>query len=837
MPFRGREQPSYPSKSISYAAMFYGSRTGTGIGIKTEDKSIPCRQQIIISAVLNDMTLPGVPHLQQIHQWLRSLGSTTLIRIFHALPSVAQDFFRERVFAEALKSGDKRTMEVMVGLGLRQREAIATGEDDGSGAMTPLQRALKYRQFDMAATHLSSMIRTATRKELDRLLRDVQETTHRSYEGYQHPRYHLEWRNLTCMLLSGGATPNVRCFTLALHEATDAGFEAIFSAIAGGLRSFLRSSLLEQCMWNSSRSSALLASSSSSTLLTSDNSSALLASRICDFVFRKKADWVPGKDASVELALAKSLRAALLMFRTTAATTLLEGCLQENIFLAYPNVNSALSGIVMDYCHRKRWDLVDIWIRRYDPPVKKEDSDEDQEILPRDAKLKHGLHIEDNSYAEAEWVDKLRQAVMENNTSFARKHRYSTWYRSRDWDHALEYAIELHHHEISVAIILFGCDDATNYHRFLTLLQHGSFGAISLLIETDIEWLSATMAASDEGNYTPLEDMLFRKQAFRADERLFLGLMQLHSSLERRIVLRALSYYAIHEEEFVLLDWLLDSGLDMESFACRTEGALDGKTLPSLLSLAAKQGDDYLVDFLLRRRTEVTGKELNENDSHTPTLLSPLGEAIIRRDREAVGMLLSHGANPNALVCQEKAWDSPGGSELHRATPLLAAIDMGDLTMVQQLLATGAASDHPPQQGLLRTPLQRASEVGNFEVVRHLLNYGVPVDSTPCYSGGTPLQLAAMSGHVGIATLLLEHGANVNHPPAEGHGLTAFEAAVSWGRCDMLFLLVHWKVDLGLVFESHGVTQYKRALLLAKRHGQMATRRFVEHLRPQKSKT
>ncbi|KAF1365509.1 hypothetical protein EJ07DRAFT_94920 [Lizonia empirigonia] len=72
--------------------------------------------------------------------------------------------------------------------------------------------------------------------------------------------------------------------------------------------------------------------------------------------------------------------------------------------------------------------------------------------------------------------------------------------------------------------------------------------------------------------------------------------------------------------------------------------------------------------------------------------------------------------------------------------------------------------------GLLRTPLQRAAEIGDFPIVQYFIAQGATIDTVPVYGSGTALQLAAMSGHVGIARLLIEHGADVNHPPARGPG-------------------------------------------------------------------
>jgi ankyrin repeat protein len=214
--------------------------------------------------------------------------------------------------------------------------------------------------------------------------------------------------------------------------------------------------------------------------------------------------------------------------------------------------------------------------------------------------------------------------------------------------------------------------------------------------------------------------------------------------------------------------------------------------------------------------------------------LSPIGEAILRRDLKAADILIGKGANLNGLVAfddySNTGLNNGKGTVLKRASPLLAAIDTENLPMVQLLVEKGADIKQPSRMGLMRTPLQRAAEIGNFDIVQHLLKCRAPVDSTPCYNGGTPLQLAALAGHMGIASLLLENGANPNHLPAKGDGRTALEAAAEWSRTGMMSLLVSWGVNFNLIVDDKGHTQYERARGFAEKRGHMASKRFLERL-------
>jgi ankyrin repeat protein len=236
----------------------------------------------------------------------------------------------------------------------------------------------------------------------------------------------------------------------------------------------------------------------------------------------------------------------------------------------------------------------------------------------------------------------------------------------------------------------------------------------------------------------------------------------------------------------------------------------------------------------LASKVDINGIELFPNEMPDPRSaepLSPLGEAILAQDNQAVEILLDNGCNRQALVCYDGLpKELKRGAYLQRLSPLLAAIDLDDLSIVRTLVENKASVDPGPTQGLFRSPLQRAAEVGSFEIVEYLLTKNVPVDDPPFHSGGTPLQLAALSGHVEVAELLIRNGANINHPPARGNGRTAFEAAAEWGRADVMSMLIKRGADLDKRFGDDSESQYHRAIRFAESNGHPASKRFVEKL-------
>jgi ankyrin repeat protein len=157
---------------------------------------------------------------------------------------------------------------------------------------------------------------------------------------------------------------------------------------------------------------------------------------------------------------------------------------------------------------------------------------------------------------------------------------------------------------------------------------------------------------------------------------------------------------------------------------------------------------------------------------------SPVADAAMKGDRDAVRTLLKQGADVSAAK-------GDGMTALHFAA------ERGDAAMTEMLVYAGANVAAVTRIGQY-TPLHLASRSGNAAVARALVKAGADVSARTTTSGVTPLHLAAASGSGEVVTLLLDQGADADAAESE------------WGQTPLMFAAADNRVEAIQVLLARG---------------------------------
>jgi ankyrin repeat protein len=183
------------------------------------------------------------------------------------------------------------------------------------------------------------------------------------------------------------------------------------------------------------------------------------------------------------------------------------------------------------------------------------------------------------------------------------------------------------------------------------------------------------------------------------------------------------------------------------------------------------------------RQLVATGVEVNSADLLTGS--TPLMNAAQNGNLEAVKLLLSKGANPNAV----SAPPGPTGAvkngiiQLGQFTPLFLASTFGPLDIVKTLLAAGANVNVKDARGLTPLMVSIATDHGDVNIAKTLLAAGADVNAKSL-TGETALDCAQKSGATPIVAELTR--ANAIGTPMAAHEIpdpapTAMKPAVTRG--------------------------------------------------------
>ena len=175
---------------------------------------------------------------------------------------------------------------------------------------------------------------------------------------------------------------------------------------------------------------------------------------------------------------------------------------------------------------------------------------------------------------------------------------------------------------------------------------------------------------------------------------------------------------------------------------------------------------------------------------------SPVADAAMRGDIEAVRALLKDGGDVNAA-------QGDGMTALHWAA------EAGDMEMVGMLLYAGANLRGVTRLGDY-TPLHLASKAGNERVVAGLLEAGADPSAYTTTGEVTPLHFAAASGSAVSVEVLLGHGAAVNARESV-RGQTPLMLAAGLNRVEAVRVLLENGADPSLRTQAIDIRARDRA--------------------------
>lgn len=137
-------------------------------------------------------------------------------------------------------------------------------------------------------------------------------------------------------------------------------------------------------------------------------------------------------------------------------------------------------------------------------------------------------------------------------------------------------------------------------------------------------------------------------------------------------------------------------------------------------------------------------------------------------------------ARAPALVTATEQWSKGEAMELglqnaERATPLVRAVQTGDVELVRLILDAGADPDQRCECAGAESALWMAALIGDSNIVSVLIAAGADVNAT-AFAGASPLAVAAQRGHHDITRVLVAAGADASLPDAGGR------TAADWAR-------------------------------------------------------
>ena len=243
------------------------------------------------------------------------------------------------------------------------------------------------------------------------------------------------------------------------------------------------------------------------------------------------------------------------------------------------------------------------------------------------------------------------------------------------------------------------------------------------------------------------------------------------------------------------------------------------------------EGASPLDDAVWRGYLEVTAILLARgavlNEAETMTGATPINEAAFQGKTQLIRYLLQFkpnlgipdkrgytalenairkgNADAAVLLLQAQGQELKAPAFLRKL--LSAAVKKDESVVVESLLHCGTSVVDLLPSGA--TLLDAAASEGAIKSLRVLLEAGADPNGTG-KNGTSPLEDACLKGFYSVAEMLLDNGALVNHVN-EGSGRTALYAAASFGRGDVVSLLLTRRADPNVCGKDRR-SPYKAAL-------------------------
>lgn len=175
---------------------------------------------------------------------------------------------------------------------------------------------------------------------------------------------------------------------------------------------------------------------------------------------------------------------------------------------------------------------------------------------------------------------------------------------------------------------------------------------------------------------------------------------------------------------------------------------------------------------------------------------SPIADAVMRGDSNAVRLLLKQGNDANAA--------QPDGM-----TALHWAAARGDAKLANMLIFAGARLEAATRNGTY-TPLHLAAKSGRASTVKALLAAGANANAATTSGGATPLHFAADQGNTEVIAALIERGAKVNAKET-AFGQTPLMWAASSNRAAAVELLIAKGADFKVASKIEDISAREKA--------------------------